>query len=223
MRNVKKLTLKKLLIVNIRGEGFLNHYFTNSQKSAEDYFAFTDTFNNVKYSFNSSKGVFSNTKIDDGTNVLLTTVIKEYPNMQGKVLDIGCGIGVIGIILQDNYKNLQLTMVDVNSTAVELAKENLKNHKLNAAVLESDIYQNVTEKEFDFIITNPPIKAGKKVLWQFVSEGCNHLKGNGSIILVIRKKHGQESLFKLMKQIYGNCKVLKRDAGYYIMQSTKNY
>lgn len=199
----------------------MDHYFTNSQKAAEDYFNFTDTFNDVKYSFNSSKGVFSNTKIDEGTTVLLKTVIKEFPNLQGKVLDIGCGIGVIGIILLYNYKNLQLTMADVNRTAVELTKENLKTRKLTATVLESNLYQNITEKEFDYIITNPPIKAGKKVLWQFVSEGFNYLKNNGSIILVIRKKHGQESLFKFMQQVYGNCKVLKRDGGYYIMKSVK--
>lgn len=200
----------------------MEHYFTNSQREEEDYFTFTDNFNNTKFTFHSCKGVFSNDKIDEGTKTLLHAVIKEHPSLQGKVLDIGCGIGVIGIILQFTYKNLHLTMADINQTAVQLTKQNLQKHNLSATVIESNLYQSVTEKEFDFIITNPPIKAGKKTLWQFVSEGYHYLKDQGKIILVIRKKHGQESLFKFMQQTFGNCQILKRESGYYILQSTKN-
>lgn len=200
----------------------MEHYFTNSQRAEEDYFTFTDNFNNTKFTFHSCKGVFSNDKIDEGTKTLLHAVIKEHPSLQGKVLDIGCGIGVIGIILQFTYKNLHLTMADINQTAVQLTKQNLQKYNLSATVIESNLYQSVTEKEFDFIITNPPIKAGKKTLWQFVSEGYYYLKDQGKIILVIRKKHGQESLFKFMQQTFGNCQILKRESGYYILQSTKN-
>lgn len=200
----------------------MEHYFTNSQREEEDYFTFTDNFNNTKFTFHSCKGVFSNDKIDEGTKTLLHAVIKEHPSLQGKVLDIGCGIGVIGIILQFTYKNLHLTMADINQTAVQLTKQNLQKHNLSATVIESNLYQSVTEKEFDFIITNPPIKAGKKTLWQFVLEGYHYLKDQGKIILVIRKKHGQESLFKFMQQTFGNCQILKRESGYYILQSTKN-
>ena len=93
----------------------MQHYFIDKQHNKEDYFQYTDQLNGVNYTFNSVDNMFSKDSIDEGTRVLLNTVIKNY-NIQGDVLDMGCGLGVIGIVLNKTY-SVCCDMVDVNNTA----------------------------------------------------------------------------------------------------------
>ena len=110
-------------------------------------------------------------------------------------------------------------MLDVNETAVELSNHNMKANGLSAEnIFVSNSYDNV-DKKYAHIVTNPPIKVGKQILFGVVSGAKEHLEQGGDIILVIRKSHGQESMKKHMEQVFGNVEILKRDAGYYIMRS----
>jgi len=199
----------------------MEHYFIAKEHVASDYFNFNENYRGKTFTFKSVDSVFSKDKIDEGTKVLLNTILDTCPDMQGDVLDFGCGLGVIGIVLKTFYKDINVDMLDVNSVAVELSKENcnLNNVSQNNVFL-SDSYDNV-DKKYTHIVTNPPIKVGKKILFGVVSGASDHLVKGGDITLVIRKSHGEESMKKHMEEVFGNCEILKRDKGYYILKSVK--
>ena len=85
------------------------------------------------------------------------------PDLSGKVLDLGCGYGAIGISLAKLNPNAHITMVDINEQAVELAVRNIEQNQIkNAAAFVSDGYQQIYDR-FHTIVSNPPIRAGKKL------------------------------------------------------------
>ena len=198
----------------------MQHYFIDKEHKKEDYFKYSAEFNNKKYVFNSVDNMFSKDGLDEGTRVLLNTVLKNY-DLSGDVLDLGCGIGSIGIILKSEYPNINCDMVDINKTALELSRKNCRENKIDDnTIFHSNLYGDI-DKNYDYIVTNPPIKVGKEILFGVVTGAIDHLKPNGEIVLVIRKNHGQESMKKHMEKIFGNAEILKRDKGYYIMRSIK--
>lgn len=198
----------------------MQHYFIDKSHRKEDYFKYTAEFNGTKFLFNSVDSMFSKDGLDEGTRVLLNTVLKKY-SLFGDVLDLGCGIGSIGIILKHNFPEISIDMIDINNTALLLAKQNCEaNNVVANNIFYSNLYENI-DKKYDFIVTNPPIKVGKEILFGVVSGAKEHLKNNGEIVLVIRKNHGQESMKKHMEEVFGNAEILKRDKGYYIMRSIK--
>lgn len=198
----------------------MQHYFISKEHNEEDYFYYTDNLAGKTYKFKSVDSVFSKDKIDDGTRVLLNTVLDNYDEMKGEVLDFGCGVGVIGIVLKTEYPKCNITMCDVNLTCTKLASENIKLNNVQSKIVESNLYDNI-QGEYDYIITNPPIKVGKEILFSVVGDGYAHIKHGGHIVLVIRKSHGMESMKKHMIEIFGNCEILERDKGYYILRSVK--
>ena len=134
------------------------------------------------------------------------------------MLDMGCGIGVMGISLAKMYPTISVDMVDVNLRAIALAKENaLSNKTPNTNIFESSTYQNVSGK-YDLIVTNPPIRAGKNVVHDIVLNGKNHLTNDGKILVVIQKKQGAESCLKAMKEVYSKVEVIDKDKGYLIIK-----
>lgn len=198
----------------------MQHYFIDKEHKKEDYFKYTTEFNGRKFVFKSVDNMFSKDALDEGTRVLLNTIIKHY-ELSGEVLDLGCGIGSIGIILKTQFPDINVDMVDINNTAISLSKENcLLNNCENNKVFYSNLYENI-DKKYNYIVTNPPIKVGKEILFGVVSGAKEYLINNGEIVLVIRKNHGQESMKKQMERVFGNVEILKRDKGYYIMRSIK--
>lgn len=196
-----------------------HHYFLNVDHKDSDYFTFTDYFLDKPYTFKSCSDIFSKDCIDYGTSLLLKTVIAKL-ELDGNVLDVGCGYGVIGIVLKKYFENITVDMIDINKTAVQLSTENAKSNNVQIGAFESNLYDNVCKK-YKHIVTNPPIKAGKQNLFNVVTGGYEVLDDGGSITLVIKKKHGMESLKNHMQQTFGNVEILKRDKGYYILHSTK--
>lgn len=196
-------------------------YFTKNPNSAHQRQVIDYRLNNIDLKFNTDSGVFSKNRIDYGSRVLLNNLNKlDLP--QGKVLDLGCGYGPIGIYAAKIWPKKLVDMVDVNERALNLAKENAGlNHIDNINIFESNIYQNITNK-YALILTNPPIRAGKKVVSQILADAKNYLVPNGKLLVVIQKKQGEPSAKKLMKATYNNCEILDRDKGYYILQSTNN-
>lgn len=198
----------------------MQHYFIEKSHKASDYFEFDATIRDMKLKFRSCDSIFSKDEVDEGTLTLLNTIFDKL-DLTGNGLDLGCGYGVIGISII-KYLGLNCDMIDVNGTAVELANHNLMLNGLRsgAKVFKSNGFEQVSDN-YDFIITNPPIKTGKKLLFELM-EGCfNHLNIGGSLTLVIRKDHGEESLRKKLIELFGNCEILKRNKGFYILHCVK--
>ena len=199
----------------------MQHYFIDKQHNKEDYFKYSFEFNDKTYTFKSVDNMFSKDGLDEGTRVLLNTVVNKV-ELSGSVLDLGCGIGSIGVVLKNEFPNINIDMVDINDTALSLARENCDNNNAKPNnIFNSNLYNNIDNK-YNYIVTNPPIKVGKEILFGVVSGAKEHLADNGEIVLVIRKSHGQESMKKHMINTFGNCTILKRDKGYYIMSSKLN-
>lgn len=195
-----------------------NQYFENNPNVKSEPFYVDFYFYKHKLTFKSDNGVFSKHNVDFGTNLLLKNVVL---NDGDNLLDMGCGIGIMGISLAKKNDNITVDMVDVNLRAIALVKENIAlNDVHNALVFESNTYQNVT-KEYNVIVTNPPIRAGKSVVHDIVLNGKNHLTKGGKIYVVIQKKQGAESCLKAMKEVYEKVEVIDKDKGYYIIKAIK--
>lgn len=190
----------------------MGHYFVNDDNLKSEIREFKINFLNQNFVFKTDNGVFSKGELDYGTYLLLTTVLKL--DIKGKVLDLGCGYGAIGVIVS-KLKNTKVTMVDVNKRAVHLSKMNVSDNKCDCLVINSDGYLNVSDK-FDYIITNPPIRIGKTKLYDLIIDGKNYLTENGVIYLVIRKEQGAKSFIKDMSEYY-NVNVLEKSKGFYII------
>ena len=180
----------------------MRHYFIAENHKESDYFSFTENVEGKNFTFNSCNDVFSKNCVDYGTKVLIKTIIKNSSKFTGSILDVGCGYGALSIVLEKYLNNAKFTLIDVNSTAVELANKNkVLNKSLNIEqIFISDLYSNVNST-FDHIISNPPIKTGKQVLIDLITQGYELLNKNGSMTLVIKKNYGADSAKKLMESI----------------------
>ena len=133
-----------------------------------------------------------------------------------KILDVGCGYGFIGISLA-KILNAQVTMCDVNNRALHLAKKNCSENNISAEVIESNMYENVTGI-YDLIVTNPPIRAGKEVVYGILDGARDYLKEDGELWAVIRKDQGAKSAIKHLEENY-KCEVVEKSKGFYIIKA----
>ncbi|MFD1123997.1 class I SAM-dependent methyltransferase [Lentilactobacillus raoultii] len=171
--------------------------------------------------FTSDNGVFSKHRVDYGSRVLIANF--DYHDLPaGKILDMGTGYGPIGLAIAMVQPKRTVDMVDVNEIALALAVKNAQvNHLDNVHIFASDVYSNITD-DYAAIVTNPPVRAGKKVVDAMISGAIDHLKPTGTLTVVLQKKQGAPSTKKLMTRLFGNCEIVKRDKGYYILKSVKN-
>lgn len=198
----------------------MNHYYTNNSNLKSDIRTINYTYKGCNISFKTDAGVFSKEHIDFGTNVLLNSL--EDLSTYKKLLDVGCGYGTIGLTIAKAYQNLSVDMVDINERAVSLANLNAKENLIdNAVAITSNIYEKVVDS-YDVIVSNPPIRAGKKVVFEIVEKAKDFLNINGFIYVVIQKKQGAPSLMNKMEEVYGNIEVINKEKGYYIIKSVKN-
>jgi len=169
-----------------------------------------------KFIFLTDNGVFSKDGLDFGSRLLLESIPLE--EVGGKVLDMGCGYGVLGIVL-NKITSCKVDMVDVNLRAMHLAELNIsKNHCINVNVFESNTYSNINSK-YSSIITNPPIRAGKKIVYDIVMNAKDYLEENGHLFLVIRKEQGAKSLIVDLEKLY-TVEVLNKKKGFFILKCT---
>ena len=141
----------------------MSHYFTNEEVKSE-LRKINVNIGDKSFVFNVDNGVFSKRGLDFGSRTMIDTLLGE--DLHGKGLDVGCGYGPIGIILS-SFFHLDIDMIDVNKRAVHLCKMNIKENSVNCNAFISDIYESVSEK-YDFIVTNPPIRAGKKIVYDIL-------------------------------------------------------
>ena len=193
----------------------MSHYFTNDHVKSNEH-EIDVIINNLKLKFIVDNGIFSKKGLDFGTRTLLENI--DIKKIKGNVLDFGCGYGPIGIYINKITK-ANVDMIDINKRALALAKRNAKLNDVNVNVFESNIYENISEK-YNFIITNPPIRVGKKLLYEILFDAENHLKENGELWLVINKNQGAKTLAKDLEQTY-DVTIVKKNKGFYIICAKK--
>ncbi|ALS02034.1 methyltransferase [Enterococcus silesiacus] len=197
-----------------------NHYYTENPDLAHDLEQWSFELRGKKFQFLTDSGVFSRNTVDFGSRVLIDAFEwEELP--EGKLLDVGCGYGPIGLTLA-TLSGRTVEMIDVNQRAVALAQENAKkNHVENVDIHTSNIYAETHEQQYAAIISNPPIRAGKRVVHEILSEAHPRLLVGGTLTIVIQKKQGAPSAEKKMEAVFGNVEIVTKDKGYYILRSIK--
>ncbi|WP_163651668.1 class I SAM-dependent methyltransferase [Listeria sp. PSOL-1] len=197
-----------------------NHYYTNNDKLMHQRKSWRYTLRGHELTFISDNGVFSKNTVDFGSKVLIETF--HMSKEDSFILDVGCGYGPIGLAIAKACPTSQVDMVDVNLRALELTKENaVINQIKNISAFSSSIYENVSKKAYQAIVSNPPIRAGKEVVHAILAGAYDHLSPNGELWIVIQKKQGAPSAMKKMEEVFGNAEVVRKVKGYYILKSIK--
>lgn len=193
----------------------MSYYFTNDEKLKSEVKKISIIINNLSLSFYTDNGVFSKKGLDFGTRTLL----ENLPLLKGQILDIGCGYGPIGIYIAKKY-NLSVDMVDINLRSLDLTFKNSLLNNVKTNVFESDLYSNITKK-YDFIVTNPPIRVGKNILYKLLFEAKNYLNKNGELWLVVNKDQGAKSLVKDLSKEYETT-VICKNKGFFVIRAINN-
>lgn len=193
------------------------HYYTASPTSEHDERRLEARVFGHDFVFTTDAGVFSKDGIDPGTRAL----IEAMPEIKGRALDLGCGWGAAGLPVAWKNPDCHVVMTDINERAAALAKKNAAaNGVQNIEVITGDGFENVAGN-FDAVFTNPPIRAGKQVIYGFFAEALNRLNAGGSLYIVIRKQQGAPSALKYLKEIAAEAAVIDRSGGYWTIKADK--
>lgn len=196
----------------------MEHYYskeTNTESNPKD---FKFNFKNIEFTFKTDNAVFSKEYIDYGSFVMLNNFVPNDIDLP--ILDMGSGYGPIGIVISRLY-NKNVVMVEINERAYNLSLENIKRNNANAKAYNSNLYDEIDDMIFSSIVTNPPIRAGKNTVFEIYDKAYTHLALNGELWVVIQKKQGAPSSKAHLEELFGNCEIVKRDRGYYILKSIK--
>ena len=193
----------------------MSHYFTNDYVKSEEK-SINVIINDIKLKFIVDNGVFSKKGLDFGTRTLLENI--NLNEVKGDILDFGCGYGPIGIYLK-KITNANIDMIDINERALKLANKNATLNNVKVNIFKSNIYENINKK-YNIIVTNPPIRVGKKVLYEILFKAKQYLKDNGQLWLVINKNSGAKSLTKDLEKDY-DVIIATKNKGFYIICAKK--
>lgn len=189
-----------------------DHYFSPDPGAAHQIRTVTVEFGGRTFEFHTDAGVFSKQGFDQGSRLMLDAAL---PDVQGDVLDLGCGWGPVGILVKANKPDARVTLLDVNQRACDLARENaLKNHASVEVVCAYGLTETVGL--FDWILLNPPIRAGKQVIYRLFAQSAHHLKQGGCLAVVIRKQQGALSAKEHLMTLFSSVNLVCRHKGYHV-------
>ncbi|NDI36981.1 class I SAM-dependent methyltransferase [Chengkuizengella sediminis] len=194
------------------------HYYTQEPSVQSNRQVIRVSLRNKEFKFYTDAGVFSKNMIDFGSKLLIEHM--DIPS-DSKILDVGCGYGPIGICAASLEKTSDVTLIDVNQRAIELAAENAKlNHISNIKLLQSDVYSRLESgQKFDVILTNPPIRAGKEVVHSIFSGAVERLKDGGSLWVIMQKKQGAPSALEKLKSLFSTVEEVSKKKGFKIFKA----
>ncbi|MCL2106392.1 MAG: methyltransferase [Oscillospiraceae bacterium] len=191
----------------------MSHYFIEDNTLPDDWRHFAYYYNELAFAFTSNAGMFSPGHVDEATDLL----IKALPPLRGSLLDLGCGYGVIGIVLGKAF-GLELTLADINRRALECARRNCAKNGVRAEIIHSDGFESIPDS-YDTITLNPPIHAGKEVVYTMFAQARTHLKPAGAFYVVMLEKHGAKSAQKKLAELFGSCETIYRKKGCYVFSA----
>ena len=192
-----------------------DHYYSANPQSDHKPAQVHFSYRGHTLAFRTDSGVFSRLEIDKGTELLLQSLPEA---LHGAVLDMGCGYGVMGISVGKAYPDCSVTMADINSRAVELAAANAGENGVKARCLQGDGYNALPPgEEFDLILQNPPIRAGKNVIYAMFACAAQRLGPEGALWLVIRKQQGAPSAMTYLKTLFARVDAVAKKGGYWIL------
>lgn len=195
------------------------HYYSQKPTAGHDIHTIEATLRGRTYSFQSDAGVFSKKGIDFGSRLLIETM--ELAS-DARVLDVGCGYGPIGLAAAALAHRGTVTMIDINERAIELAKRNAQRNGIaNVRILQSDRLSEMLQEEFDAVLTNPPIRAGKEVVHGIFEQAAEVLVPGGALWIVIQKKQGAPSAFAKLEELFASVEEVRKDKGYRIFKAVK--
>ena len=193
-----------------------DHYYTQQPASEHKERIIRAAARGLTLEFVTDAGVFSKNELDPGSRLL----IESLPPLAGRVLDLGCGWGPVGAFRARLNPEAQLVLADVNERALALARRNLDKNGVRAQVVESDGFERV-EGAFSHVVTNPPIRAGKQLIYALFDQAYARLLPGGTLTIVIRKQQGAPSALKHFQETYGNAEIIAKEAGYWIIRARK--
>ncbi|MBT2724224.1 class I SAM-dependent methyltransferase [Bacillus sp. ISL-46] len=197
------------------------HYYSRMQKVESDPKFWDYTLKDNQFRFKTDNGVFSKREVDFGSRLLIESF--EMPNADGLLLDVGCGYGPIGLSIAKSYHDRMIHMIDVNERAIALAKENAELNRIqNVEIYESDRLLNVKENTFAAILTNPPIRAGKKTVHDIFEQSFEHLTSQGELWVVIQKKQGAPSAIEKLNNLFNHVETIDKSKGYFVIKAQKS-
>jgi 16S rRNA G1207 methylase RsmC len=192
-----------------------DHYFSSEPKSEERFGLVRANLCGRNFEFLTASSVFSKTKVDLGTRLLIESMILPKT---GTALDIGCGYGVVGIVAAKLNPKLCVVMTDVNMRAVRLARKNVEANKIaSAEVRHGYLYEPVEGSMFNTILSNPPVSAGMDTVKAIVIQAPQVMTDKATFQMVIRSKIGAKLLPSLFNDTFGNCAVVARESGFRVL------
>jgi len=201
------------------------HYFDETPDAKTDRRMIDYRVDGTNFTFVTDSNVFSRNEVDFGSSLLIEELIRdcrEDGRDSGNFLDLGCGVGVVGIVFKYKFMRFEVTGVDLNSRAVSLANENASSNGVKAQFVQSDILDKIPDSvQFDVVATNPPVRAGKATVFKFYDEAFARMNDGAAIYVVLQRKQGAPSTEKKLNELFGNCETLAIRGGYRVMKAVK--
>lgn len=197
----------------------MSHYFVTDNELDSKRRLVTFNVANVVFELMSDRGVFSKNELDSGTRLLLESGM-TLP-WQGQVGDIGCGIGIVGIVLARSDPSSHIYLTDINERAVALTIDNCSRLQLTNTVTMCQDGISRWPNGFDSLWLNPPIRAGKTVMYRLYQEAYDHLKDGGFLLVVIRKDQGAGTTESELQKIFKKVQRIARSKGYNVYQAIR--
>jgi len=188
------------------------HYYTVQPASLRQPVIYEDTLRGMPFKFWTDHGVFSRGHTDPGTEEIIKAM-----DLAGaeRILDLGCGYGIIGIVAAKLAPQARVILTDLNERAIELARRNIEtNQAPNAEARPGSGYQPVAGESFDVILTNPPIRAGNTVVFDLIAGAPAHLNPRGRFYLVARTKQGARTFAAEMARHLADVRQVEQGSGY---------
>ena len=197
----------------------MSHYYTNDPNLKSQQKSIKFKINDREFTIVSDRGVFAASSLDFGSKYFIESLLSQ--NLAGSGLDLGCGNGLVSIVLKTFFPNLELTLSDINQRALDLAQKNIDlNNFKKISVIKSNLFEKIS-KNFDFIYFNPPIRAGKKTIYDGFAQSYQNLRKNGRLFVVMRRDLGAESAIKEMVSIGYEVEIINKTKGYWVFVGHK--